>query len=102
MFFFIGGIQPRTKRISNNPRPCPSCGYHEAYLKRIDNYLSLFFIPILQVKRGETVLICEKCGAIFDEKGKTTTGDTRRCRYCGRKLGEDFTFCPHCGKKTSF
>ena len=101
MFFFIGGIQPRTRRISNNPRPCPSCGYHSAYLKRVDNYLSLFFIPIFPVKRGDKVLICERCGAIFDEKGRTATGDTR-CRYCGGNLSEDFTFCPHCGKKTGF
>lgn len=101
MFFFIGGIQPKTRRISSNPRPCPSCGYHAAYFKRIDSCLSLFFIPIFPVKRGDTVLICERCGAIFDEKGRTTTDDTR-CRYCGRNLSEDFTFCPHCGKKTGF
>jgi len=99
MFFFIGGIQPRTRRISNDPRPCPSCGYQTAYLKRVDNYLSLFFIPIFPVKRGDTVLICERCGAIFDEKSRTTTGSFR-CRYCGRKLSEDFIFCPYCGKKT--
>ena len=100
MFFFIGGIQPRTKRISDDPRLCPSCGYYGAYLERVDHYLSLFFIPILPVKRGETVLICERCGRIFGEWGKAeeTTGNAR-CRWCGQKLSEDFTFCPYCGKK---
>jgi len=101
MFFFIGGIQPKTRRISNNPRPCPSCGYHAAYLKRVDSYLSLFFIPVFQVKRGDTVLMCEKCGVVLDKEGRTVKKDNVRCRHCGQNLSGNFTFCPHCGNKTA-
>lgn len=69
MFFFIGGIQPKTVFVDRNPKPCSSCGQVKLYLKRIDHYLSLFFIPLFAVKRGMPFLICENCGSVFDEKG---------------------------------
>lgn len=100
MFFFIGGIQPRTRRISDTPKLCPSCGHYTAWLKRVDHYLSLFFIPLFPVRRGEAVLMCERCGLVFDEEGRTMAMGDSRCRYCGRELGADFTFCPYCGKRT--
>jgi len=52
MYFVIGGVQPRTVLLSRQPRTCPACGYPKLFLKRIDHYLSLFFIPLIPVKRG--------------------------------------------------
>ena len=99
---FIAGVHPKTKTIDRNPRLCPLCGEAEAYLKRIDHYLSIFFIPILPVSRGKPAVICERCGGISDEMGhgigiKATTGDLI-CRRCGRELKGEFAFCPYCGK----
>ena len=59
--FIIAGISPRIKILDNNPRICPVCGLAQAYLKRADNYLSLFFIPLFRVKKGKSFLICERC-----------------------------------------
>ena len=64
MFFLIGGVQPKTVSVDDTPRLCPACGLAQARLKRIDHYLSLFFIPLFPVKRGEPVVICDRCGVV--------------------------------------
>ena len=101
MFFFIGGVSPRTITLDRQPRACPSCGRLALYLKRIDNYVSLFFIPLFPVKRGEPFLSCNECGASFDEHGGREFPDLpsteRSCRHCGRKIESDFKYCPFCG-----
>jgi len=102
MFFFIGGIQPKTVRVDRQIRSCPACGHLEVYLKRLDHYLSLFFIPLFPVKKGNPFLICENCNTILDKHGyrmdveQAVSG--KRCPYCRRELNPDFTFCPYCGK----
>jgi len=77
MFLFIGGIGPRTITLDKQARICPSCGRLTLYLKRIDQYVSLFFIPIFPVKRGEPFLSCEGCGASFNEQGGPRFRDER-------------------------
>ncbi|MCD6266265.1 MAG: zinc-ribbon domain-containing protein [Deltaproteobacteria bacterium] len=102
MFFFIGGIQPKTVTVDKQARTCPSCGHVEVYLKRVDHYISLFFIPLFPVKRGAPFLICENCNTIIDEHGYSTGAERpmrgKRCPSCGRKVDRDFAFCPYCGK----
>jgi len=102
MFFFIGGIQPKTVLVDRQARTCPACGHLKVFLKRVDNYVSVFFIPLFPVKRGTSFLTCENCNTIFDEHGSwidvERTEDETRCLYCGRSLGPDFIFCPYCGK----
>lgn len=49
---------------------CPSCGLPSAKLKRLDHYLSLFFIPIIPVKKGERFIECDRCGGLFNEMDK--------------------------------
>jgi hypothetical protein len=100
---FIAGVQPKAKTLDTNPRLCSLCGATQAYLKRVDHYLSLFFIPIFPVSRGKTTIICERCGGVTDEMGhgigpRVTSGGLT-CRHCGRELEEAFTFCPYCGKR---
>lgn len=103
MFFFIGGVQPKTVRVDRRARLCPHCGHHELYLKRIDHYFSLFFIPLFPVKKGVPFLSCDNCHSVFDEEGKVAgmlfPRGIRKCPYCGRSLEEDFEFCPRCGKR---
>jgi len=101
MFFFIGGMQPRTIKLEEQARACPNCGSHSAYLKRVDQYLSLFFIPLFPVKKGQPFIECERCNAALDPMGYSSTpGHAGQCRHCGRHLDADFTYCPSCGKKT--
>jgi len=103
MFFFIGGIQPKTVTVDDQPRMCPSCGLYRSRLKRVDHYVSVFFIPLFPVKRGMPFLQCESCGSISRETGEIryepqkTAG--RTCPYCGESVESSFRFCPSCGKR---
>ncbi|MGV8072966.1 MAG: zinc ribbon domain-containing protein [Syntrophobacteraceae bacterium] len=103
MFFFIGGIQPKTVNLDDIQRLCPSCGLTRARLKRVDHYLSLFFIPLFPVKRGEPALICDRCGAVSsgDLPLRTSYPESRvdRCTQCGNAVERAFRYCPHCGKR---
>lgn len=103
MFFFIGGVQPKTVRLERQARLCPVCQHSAVYLKRVDHYFSLFFIPLFPVKKGTAFLSCDNCRSVFDEKGSRTSdaqqGSSRVCPNCGRSLEDDFDFCPRCGKK---
>jgi len=101
--FIIAGISPRIKILDNNPRICPVCGLAQAYLKRADNYLSLFFIPLFRVKKGKPFLICERCENLASDSNiqfspwKEKKG--HQCKTCGRALEKDFMYCPYCGKR---
>lgn len=107
MFFFVGGIQPKTKTLDETPRLCPACGLAQARLKRIDHYLSLFFIPLFPVKKGEPLLMCDRCGyaappeQTFHERPTDVVAPpiTVRCPSCGKTLEPSFAYCPYCGKK---
>ncbi len=67
MFFFIGGVQPKTVDLENVPRVCPSCGLYQARLKRLDHYISIFFLPLFRIKKGLPLLICDNCGHVSSE-----------------------------------
>jgi RNA polymerase subunit RPABC4/transcription elongation factor Spt4 len=104
-FFFIGGIQPKVKVLEDRPQRCPRCGLHQAYLTRVDHYLSFFFIPLLKVRTGEPLLICRRCERPAQDPGSGWTADrstqptTQSCRYCGRGFPADYLFCPICGRR---
>ena len=101
MFFFIGGIQPKTVLVDDQPRVCPICGLGQARLKRVDHYLSLFFIPLFRVKKGDPFLECPQCG-VSGRPYSTTAGPSRdlppRCPHCGYPVEATFQYCPHCGR----
>lgn len=102
--FFIGGVQPRVKVLDETPRRCPRCGLHQARLKRVDHYLSLFFIPVFKVKTGEPVLVCNRCegpvaAAGPDPDRSHPPPGKRACRFCDRAFPTDYVFCPICGRR---
>jgi len=104
MFLFIGGVQPKTVTVEEAPRLCPSCGLAQARLKRVDYYLSLFFIPLIPVKRGEPVLICDRCGAVSSPEEPVranlpSTGGREKCLRCGKQIESTFEYCPYCGAR---
>jgi RNA polymerase subunit RPABC4/transcription elongation factor Spt4 len=100
---FIAGVAPKIKILDQNPRRCPVCGLNQAHYKRIDHYLSIFFIPILRVKKGEAFIMCDRCERTFHDFGSDLTGQQPEgagtCKYCGKAVGNDFQFCPYCGKR---
>jgi hypothetical protein len=104
MFFFIGGIQPKTITLDDAPRLCSACGLAQARLKRVDHYLSLFFIPLFPVKRGQPVIICDRCGAVgsMQQSGRRQSSppmESNPCRQCGALIDPSFRYCPQCGSR---
>jgi len=100
--FLIAGVSPKTVVVDEKPQLCPVCGLAQAHYKRIDHYFSLFFIPMLRIKKGEAILICDKCE---QEVKEFRFGDSPfpgekglSCNNCGKKLQNGFDFCPYCGK----
>ena len=100
---FIGGISPKIKIIDEKPVICPVCGLAQAYYKRVDSYLNLFFIPLFRVKKGEPFLMCERCERNVHEMGAEYEDFLNKqdavCPHCGRALHPEFQYCPFCGKK---
>lgn len=105
---FIGGVQPRTRRVEKLARACPVCSHFEVYRKRVDHYIALFFIPLIPIKRGTAFTACDHCGTIletgdsgeyFPGTGTAGSPDISQCRSCGRYTDGDFSYCPYCGKQ---
>lgn len=99
--FLIAGVQPKTRKLEDTARRCPSCGLFQAYMRRVDHYFSLFFIPLLRVKTGEPFIACDSCSysgfSNAGEHGPGATAKRGRCEACGRRLQREFAFCPYCG-----
>ena len=101
-FFLIGGVQPRVKVLDEQPRRCPRCGLNQARLKRVDHYLSVFFIPVLKVKTGEPMLICDRCEIPVSESESApapAAEGAKFCRFCRKDFPAEYAFCPVCGRR---
>lgn len=106
MFFFIGGITPKIKKLEDQPRICPFCGRLSLYRVQIDHYLNLFFIPIMAVKKGKPFFLCENCQHEFLEEPDSEARNQvnfqvnshKVCPDCGRLVEKDFSYCPYCGR----
>ena len=103
-------MQPKRVKLDDQVRLCPACGARAARLVRVDNYLSLFFIPLIPLKRGAEMLQCESCGALSDphllnqarpqpSAAQRLTQAPARCPRCGQGLEKQFIYCPNCGQK---
>ncbi len=98
MFFFIGGVQPKTITLDEPPKRCDACGLYQLSPMRTDHYLSLFFIPILPIKKGDLFFRCQSCGAVAAERNDLrNVFQMKTCPECGQNIEEDFRFCPSCG-----
>lgn len=104
-----GGIEPRIKTLpqSSSPPNCPSCLHH---LQRVrsDSVLTLFFVPIWTVSKGQEFWMCMSCGWTgmdMDLHGIALTGVNGRrrlmatCSVCGARADEGWRFCPYCGTR---
>ena len=123
MLFFIGGLQPRREVLEAGPFGCPRCGRKSARIEQVRSYLSLFFVPLVPVRRGEPYLVCADCGAAaplgsggpagfpeaydpetyegLDEELDERLEDTGplTCSECGMPIEPEFDYCPYCGRK---
>ena len=103
MFFLIGGVQPKTVTLDETPGICQACGLAQVRLKRVDYYLSVFFMPLFRVKKGYPVLICGRCRAISSPEGNIqgASHEARKdgCPQCGYPVARDFRYCPSCGSR---
>jgi hypothetical protein len=98
--FIIGGLSPKLRTLDPTPRICPACGLAQAYLKQVDHYINLFFIPLFRVKKGKPFLFCDRCqnSGFLHPADDPLSSPGIRCRTCGREIQPEFRFCPHCGK----
>ena len=105
MFFFIFVIQPRTVVLEEQPQACPSCAHTGVRLKRVDHYISLFFIPLIRIKKGVPFLTCDNCRVVLDGDETRGSGEFGRvnglstCTYCGKFFSRDYSYCPYCGRR---
>jgi rubredoxin len=103
--FLIAGVQPRTFRGPKTDQVCPQCGLAQVYERRLDHYFSLFFIPLMRVKKGATFSWCERCQAPLTRPGSGIDPqagpfpEKRVCPGCGWILAPQYRFCPYCGHR---
>lgn len=102
--FLIAGVQPRVRRLDDTPQRCPACGSREAHAARVDHYFSLFFIPLIRVKKGTPFLQCDRCqrsmgDAPTPEPAPPLAGSETVCVACGKRFDRSFKYCPHCGQR---
>lgn len=105
MFFFIGGLSPRVRKLNGPPGICPRCGAVSLCQVRVDHYLSLFFVPVFPVRKGQPELICKDCGLEILEPNLQAGSPGDRpsrpgsvCPGCARPLTPEFRYCPFCGR----
>ena len=98
---FIAGVSPKTTVLDQTARLCPECGLAQARRQRVDHYLSLFFIPLFRVKKGEEFLFCNRCDRPVSEISAGSPSEPHQsdsqCALCGQHLEKDHHFCPYCG-----
>jgi hypothetical protein len=125
MFLFVGGITPRTVS-SEVYSECPRCGSETLQERRIDQVLSLFFIPLFTVHAGRPFNVCTSCrwdsrypelqtsrehpglsslptpyqeavGVRSDHAAPSAPELPLSCSQCGNPIQSNFLFCPFCG-----
>lgn len=107
MFFLIGGVSPRLRRVYEPSKrifdalrreptgfcsPCNQVMPRAAF--RQDYWLNLFFLPLMQVRTGEEFIGCEECGAPCSKAVETSA-----CASCRGPMGPLMKFCPECGAR---
>ncbi|WP_040215158.1 zinc ribbon domain-containing protein [Clostridium polynesiense] len=121
--FFIGifGIESKQKEIGMlEDLGCKSCSRKSLKIIKVYNYFHFFFIPLFKWNKSYYA-VCKTCGAIYDiprEKGEGiekgykdlinywdlkfsehSESIQHTCEKCGKKLEQNFLYCPYCGEK---
>jgi zinc-ribbon family len=131
IMFIIFGITKVKKPVKNGlrlRRHCGRCHYiSELHEHSIRPYFTLFFLPVIPIGKGETLLVCSRCEAAFypqaedylgvGDEGELSWDDGTRqaaaeekmiisCAYCNGRLRvpaipgrRRLVTCPHCRKR---
>ena len=63
---FIGGITQKAKTLNQGFFQCPICQQQRQYIHReYRNFISLFFIPIIPIKKTGEDITCSHCKTIM-------------------------------------
>lgn len=64
--FVIFGLSPKSKTIGQGIFQCPRCRSAQGYkLQKRKQCISLFFIPLIPIKRLEDLVKCNQCKTQF-------------------------------------
>jgi hypothetical protein len=131
MFILLGAKTVKTlvKNGLNLRKPCDRCRLLSDLREHsFRQYFTLFFIPVFPISRGESMLVCNRCGASFYiqredhltskmESPRYSASDAMKepppdaeklvivCDYCQGRLRIPMTgrrllvTCPHCKKE---
>ncbi|KAI8049091.1 hypothetical protein BDF22DRAFT_244559 [Syncephalis plumigaleata] len=64
LYLIMIGLSPKRKWLKKTARTCPMCGACALMQTRVDQRLSLFFIPLFPIVRGHRAWICHRCGYV--------------------------------------
>jgi hypothetical protein len=121
-FLFVGGVAPRAVKTRLPGALCPSCRASGAVREtRVDQVLSLFFVPLFTLKRGARAgLACEACGWSSSSSSSSSpeapppplppppptqrppppeSSGRTACPRCGTLIAAGWAYCPSCGAK---
>jgi hypothetical protein len=131
MFLLLGAstVQTPVKNGLNLRKPCDSCRLLSDLREHsFREYFTIFFIPVIPISRGKSMLVCKRCGASFYirpedhlasemESTVDSSTDTKKisapdaekmvivCDYCQGRLRIPMmgrrllVTCPHCKRE---
>jgi hypothetical protein len=105
--FIIFGLTTQKRRVRNGMvlrRTCAKCHLLSDLVEhRMRRYFTLFFVPVIPISHGETMLVCGRCEAAYypqtdDYLAADVTGSSGRVPYDGTGSKEDRIVinCGHC------
>jgi hypothetical protein len=113
MFFgFVATYAPSIKRtIRSSLGPCPICA-SQVDLVELANTLSIFFIPIW-TRQSKEFVYCRSCKytsspltyerwqqkitSLPSEPSQKKIEASSKCAECGKRIREEWEYCPRCG-----
>lgn len=75
----IWGSRGRTSVVHSQPFHCPQCSMERhADLKQVQNYFTLYFIPLIPLNVAGRYVECTSCGGTFAEEALTRDPEKER------------------------
>lgn len=100
----VYGFLRSSKYCGQHVRPCPACGKETFHtFERRREWLTLFFLPIVPLSRGQGITRCNLCGHQTTEGGKQSglpgvDEGTKTCPDCAELIKLEARVCRYCGR----
>jgi ribosomal protein L37AE/L43A len=89
MMFIVFGTRGRHKKLGEGIFNCPQCGQQRAYHhKKIQRYLSLYFVPVVPMDTVTEYIECQTCGTTFQMEAMSMKAPPRRPRDLAQALNQ--------------